>query len=249
MRETNPEQFIEQAIDEILPIIKHVFGDNLKMVGLYGSAATGSFVKRVSDVNILIIVGKSSVDEMLKLSKEGKKGLIDFRITPHILSQKELETSSDVFPVEYQEIQATMRLLYGESMLDSLKIGKSNIRHQVETMLRGEMNSLKQIILMTSRDEKIFKREVLSWSGRQIPLFRAVLRLYNAQSDGCSSLDLYKLIQCLEEHVKVDCSSFRILLDLRLKQDTHVEMNSLITDLTEQYMKMVEAIDAGEFTS
>ncbi len=249
MRETNPEQFIEQAIEEIMPILKDVFGGNLKMVALYGSAATGGFIKRVSDVNILIIVGESSVDQMLRLSKEGKKGLIDYRITPHILSEKELITSADVFPVEYQEIQATMRLLYGEMMLDSLEIGKTNIRHQVESMLRGGMNSLKQIILMTSRDEKIFKRELISWSGRQIPLFRAVLRLYNAQSEGCSSLDILKLIECLEEHVHVDCSAFRALLELRAKQDTPVDMNVLITNLTEQYMKMVEAVDAGEFTS
>ncbi len=247
MREPEPRQFIEKAIGDMLPILKRVFAENLRMVALYGSGATGSFVRGVSDINLLIIIAEPSVDQLLQLAKEGKKGLVDYRVTPHVLSEKELLTSSDVFPVEYQEIAATMRVLYGSSLFESLDIGKKNLRHQIESMLRGGLNSLKQIILLASNDDKIFRRELVSWSGRQIPLFRAVLRLYNAQSEGCSSLDLLKLVSCMEKQTGLSCTAFRQLLDLRDKRDAVIDLTALVTDLNGQYMSIVEAVDAREF--
>ena len=243
MRESNPEQFIEKALEAMIPAIKEVYKEHLLMIALYGSAATGTFVKGVSDINILIVVDLSDAEKLCDLSKSARRSLLDYRITPHILSERELLTSADVFPIEYLEIRDTLRLLYGTSLLDELEIGKKNIRHQVETMLRGELNSLRQILLMTSCEEKILHRELLSWSGRQLPLYRAVLRLYG---DHTAIMAPKQMITLLEKYLQCPCSSLKELVDLRKKKTKmkSPELRSLSTELVTQYLKMVEVVDA-----
>jgi hypothetical protein len=243
MRESEPEQFITKALDTMLPLVEEVYGDDLLMIALYGSAATGAFVRNVSDINLLIIVTKADATQLCALAKKAKRCLQEFRITPQILSKQELLTSADIFPVEYLEIRQSMHLLYGTSLFDELDIGHRNIRHQVETMLRGGLNSLRQILLLTACESKILYRELLSWSGRQIPMYRAILRLYG---DTTVIEDPKGLIKPLEEHLKCSCSSLEALMRLREVQPKDTDLMRLTAELLTQYMQIVEVIDAYE---
>lgn len=246
MRETNPERFIEKGIETIVPMIKETYGSDLCMVALYGSAATGTFIKGVSDINILIVVEHAEAAQLFALAKSARKSLIDYRITPHILSKQELFASADVFPIEYLEIRETMKLLLGENLLEQLEIGDQNVRHQVETMVRGGLNSLRQIILLVSSDEKILRRELLSWGGRQLPLYKSVLRLFKAEPDEYRAHDPREVVASLEKHLGFSCSALAELIDLRDSQASGRPLSDLVSKLLAQYIRLVEAVDGCE---
>lgn len=241
MREGNPDEFIQKALKVMLPEIKEVFGSELLMVSLYGSAATGTFIKGVSDINLLIIVERSDAKRLCMLSKRSRRSLLEYRITPHILTRQELVTSADVFPVEYTEIRETMILLEGDSLFEDLDSSMKNYRHQVESMIRGSLNSLRQILLMTSCEEKILYRELLSWSGRQIPLYRAVLRLFGSSPEGMST---EQMLQVLEKNSGCPCEGLKELANLRGRQTEKHQLHELSSKLLDEYMGLVEVIDA-----
>lgn len=243
MREGTPDEFIQKALKIMIPEIKEVFGDDLLMIALYGSAATGAFIRGVSDINLLIIVEKSDARQLCRLSKRSRRSLLEYRITPHILTKQELMTSADVFPVEYTEIKETMILLEGSPLFDDLTSSMRNYRHQVESMLRGSLNSLRQILLMTSCEEKILHRELLSWSGRQIPLYRAVLRLFGSSPKG---LDTDQMLQVLEDVGGVSCPGLKELANLRGRQTEKHQLHDLSSRLLAEYKTLVEVIDALE---
>lgn len=249
MKESDPQRFIEEGVSKFVKILEEHLADQLKMVALYGSAATGRFVAGVSDINILVITDTLDARHLSVIAGEAKKLLVDHRITVHLLTKAELESSADVFPVEYLEISKTMRLLQGSSLFEDLEIGRQNLRHQIEAMVRGSMNALKQILLLTFSETKLLKRELISWSGRLLPLLRAVLILFGEDTGIYSQDDIGKICAALKRRVGIDCPAFIEVCSLRSEKKQELDVIRLADDLLAEYAALVEAVDACEISS
>jgi predicted nucleotidyltransferase len=210
------------------------------MAALYGSAVTGTYAKEVSDINILAAVSSLTAEDLNRTASLGKKKLSSYRITPLVLTVEELENSSDVFPVEYLEIKETMKLLYGSSLFDSIDPGRQNIRHQVETMTRGALNALRQIILLSSGSGRTFSQELRSWSGRQMPLLKALLRLSEKKPDP------QRYVEQAEELLGCSLDSLKRVKSLREGNISRELLSQLALSLESDYARMAEAVDAFE---
>lgn len=261
VKREDPIVQIPKAMSEFLPIVKHVYGDQLCMVALYGSAATGTWVSGVSDINILIIVEKADPDRLMELGRAlGKRQLIQrYRLTPHILSRQELVSSSDIFPVEYLELQESLELLEGKDLFADLTVSIDNLRHQVEAMTRGSVNTLRQIVISSAGDRKRLQAALQSWGGRQIPLYRAVLRLTSMAKGSESSSqpqgkghdaqlrDLGALISRMAESLGLDKTPFLELQELREQgAKGTIDPLTLIPRLQRQYLLMLDTVDTYE---
>lgn len=248
-------------MSEFLPVVRQVYGDLLSMVALYGSAATGTWVSGVSDINILIVVEKADPDKLIEFGVAlGKRNLIQrYRITPHILSRQELDTSSDIFPVEYLELRETLELVEGENLFADLQVSIENLRHQVEAMTRGSVNTLRQIVIASAGDRRRLQASLKGWSGRQIPLYRAVLRLAamakgsvgaTAGTDTASNQtgkDLGGIISKMAESLGLDKTPFLELQALREQgAKGGVDPLLLIPQLQRQYLLMLDKVDTYE---
>lgn len=243
MKSKDPEVFITEAIEAYMGIVQTVYADSLKMAALYGSAATGTYVPSVSDINLLCVVDPASPRRLFDLGERSRKVTRKYRITPHILSLKELETSSDVFPVEYLEIGETMELLHGTDLISSLEIDRKNLRHQVETMVRGEINSLRQLIITSFSRQKLFALELREWAGRQSALFRGVLRL-TGREQGISRHDI---IEHLAETFDIPQRPLLELEDLREGVKLSRDLQEVVSELLLAYIAVAEKIDGPEY--
>ena len=248
--EVEVDAYVTKAIDVFMPILTGVYGDSLVMTALYGSAAAGGWVQGVSDINILIVVDNADPTRLFELGKSARKTLAKYRITPHILSKKELLTSSDIFPVEYLELKNTMLLIQGDDLFIEMEIANKNLRHQVESMLRGSVQTLRQIILGTSGDSRLLKRTLSDWAGSQLSLFRALISLTDAMkgSAGTEEASTENLISQLASRFDINQEPFDKLLELRtsVSNKASLQLQELVVDLQTQYLAMLDVVDSYE---
>ena len=68
---------MEAKLKAIVDRLKLAAGENLQAVALYGSAVTGEFIAKHSDLNIMCIVKRASATELEKSAR--RRGMVDSR--------------------------------------------------------------------------------------------------------------------------------------------------------------------------
>lgn len=133
---------MQNEIDAFVAGLKENLGANLVSATLYGSAARGEN-SRNSNVNVLILVKQLRIEYISALEKTFRRGEKSARIAPVIWTEAELRESLDVFPIEFEEILANRRVLYGPDAFENLAVDGKNLRHQVEFEIRGKILRLR----------------------------------------------------------------------------------------------------------
>ena len=64
--------------------------------------------------------------------------------SPLLMSEEEVRTSTDCFPIEFHDMQERRRVLFGRDVIASLAIDRSFYRAQVEHELRAKLLRLRQ---------------------------------------------------------------------------------------------------------
>jgi len=242
---------VSHALEAFIPQLKVTYGESLLMTVLYGSAAAGSWVKGVSDVNILAVVDKADPERLIALGKKARKTIEKYRITLHLLSKQELLTSSDIFPVEYLELQDAMVLLQGANLFSEMSIEAVNLRHQVESMLRGGVQTLRRILIMTAGRNKQLLSALKDWSGSQLSLMKALERLTRSGSDnGSGGMNAYRnpaeLATLLGERLNIDSQPLLELLELRTQTAEPDSAEKTATAVQARYLALLEVVDTYE---
>ena len=99
-------------------------GENIAGIYVYGSAAAGNFMPGVSDVNLLVVLRRMDFAFLQANLRTVAAGLRQKIPAPLVLTQGYLESSVDVFPVEFLDIQDNHLVLYGEDIFAALNIPK-----------------------------------------------------------------------------------------------------------------------------
>ncbi len=60
------------------------------------------------------------------------------------MSEQEVQTSTDCFPIEFHDMQERRRVLMGKDVVEKLPIDRSFYRAQVEHELRAKLLRLRQ---------------------------------------------------------------------------------------------------------
>ncbi len=176
----NVDQLPESAAKKVRPYLENMIGllgSNLVTAAVYGSAVTGDYSEKSSDINLILVcedVDLSTLKKSLKLVAKGSRE----RITaPLFFTRRYIETSADVFPIEFLEIKENHLVLYGEDILSGIRVDLKNLRHQCEEQIKGKLVRIRQAYLEVGLKKKgveaLLKRSLSSL----LPVFRNVLRL------------------------------------------------------------------------
>ena len=102
-----------KKIEDLLAELKIAFGDNLISAVLYGSSVTGDSTPEFSRENLFLLLKDDALDlfrpALPALNKWVKAG----HSIPHFFSERRFQDSEDVFPIEFSDIQAHHRILFG----------------------------------------------------------------------------------------------------------------------------------------
>lgn len=216
--------------------LKNCLGGNLKAAYLYGSSVLKEGIPGASDENILLVVDDVSLRLLKTMAPVVKTWMKRGNPVPMIFSLSMMERATDVFPIEFLDIRARHRLLWGDDILKKLDIRLNHFRHQLEFELRGKFLLLTRSYIELEGQEK----KVVQLIGRSLSsvstLFRGVLRLLNRDVPGSQEF----LWQTVGQHCGFDG---KIFLALRHAKEHRKASPSLpVDDLFAGYLKAIGAV-------
>jgi hypothetical protein len=157
--------------------VRDAVGSSLKAISVYGSAAGPDFVSGKSDVNLVVVVDRIDhkvLQSLLDTVKWGKKKRI---VPPLLLTPVYIETSLDVFPIEFTEIRESHVLLTGDDYFAGIEVKPLEMRLECESQLKAAILRTRQAYLEIGMEkggaEQVLHASVTSL----VPVLRAMLRL------------------------------------------------------------------------
>jgi predicted nucleotidyltransferase len=227
---------MEQKLQDLVDRLRKAHQDRLVSVILYGSAASGDHHGEFSDLNVLCVLTRITPAE-LAASEPIFKWWQDGNPTPLLLSEEEVRTSTDCFPIEFHDMQERRRVLFGADVIEKLEIDKTFYRAQVEHELRAKLLRLRQKAAGVLGDKPALLRLMMDSVSNFLVLSRHAL-LLSGIATGWQKREAARNLAALQ----VDASPFDTLLDLRerKKKPGDVDVETLFAN----YLKQIETVVA-----
>jgi predicted nucleotidyltransferase len=175
MSEINLTHKLRVTVDGFIKGLKSIYGEELISVVLYGSAASGEFTRAHSNLNLLIILKNTDLENLKKASGLIKKGKFRF-IQPLFFTESYILDSNDVFPIEFLDMKENYTVLFGKDILKDVSIDIKNLRFQCEQELKVKLINLKQSYLKKKDDITLSNLLFKSFTST-LHILRNVLRL------------------------------------------------------------------------
>jgi hypothetical protein len=134
---------MQKDLDQFVARLVKAHGADLISVVLYGSAAAGDHHPDFSDINTLCVLTEVTPVQLLAAEPVFRWWHERGHPSPLLLSQHEVETSTDCFAIEFHDIREHHRILHGSDVVSGLNIDRKYYRAQVERELRAKLLRLR----------------------------------------------------------------------------------------------------------
>lgn len=127
---------VKFPVEELTPTVlglREALQANLVSCLLYGSAIRGGLIPKISDLNLLIVL-KRSTPEAHELVADRLAG--QSMVDPVVVSRGQLKRLFELFPVRFRSIQRNYRVLAGEDPLATHRPRPEMVRFNCEQSLR-----------------------------------------------------------------------------------------------------------------
>jgi predicted nucleotidyltransferase len=230
--------------EQLVEKLRAALGDGLLSVVLYGSAASGDHEAKFSDVNVLCALRRITPAELAAAEPVFRWWQEKGNPSPLLLTEEELKRSTDCFPIEFHDLRARHRILFGADVVAGMEIGDGYYRAQVEHELRSRLLRLRQKAAAVLSDRDVLRRLLIDSVSTFCVLFRHALTLYGVES-GHSKRDV---IARSGEKFGLNASPFEKLLDLREERvkAKDVEPAGLLGEYMGEIQKVIDAVDLLE---
>ncbi len=202
---------MEKELHELVTKLKEAAGANLKAVVLYGSAVTGEFHPKHSDLNVLLVLERLDAAGLEKLNPASTWWAQKGYPAPLAFSWEELRGYADLFAIELLDIKANHRVLFGEDIFAELTVPVTFHRALVERELSINLIRLRQTYLAQPRDHKALLRLMTASISTFAALFRHALMALGEQPPPYKREAVDRLASLLN----FDAQAFHTLLDVR----------------------------------
>jgi predicted nucleotidyltransferase len=91
------------TLEQLVTQLRAAYGDELRAVVLYGSAAAGEHIPKRSDYNVLVIVESLGLDRLRAAAAVARAWGESGNPPPLTLTVNEWRGSADIFPMEYAD--------------------------------------------------------------------------------------------------------------------------------------------------
>ncbi len=229
----------EAFIDDL----KGTHGKNLASVILYGSAAAGDFIPQQSNYNLLIALHRITPEDLRNAHASIREWHRMGHPVPVYFTVSELKEAADVFPIEFHQMDAARKVLYGSDVLDGMTISDANLRHQTEYELRSKLVQLRRQYIPASASVDGLKNLMAESFTSFAALFRAVLLLNGIEPPATK----HEVVAITVDHLKLDGAVFERIFNIRKNNFAatldEVGANALFSEYMEQIEKVIDSVD------
>jgi len=235
---------MEKVLAQLVEKLNEAFGERLVSVILYGSAAAGDHQQQFSDLNILCVLRDITTRELAESEPVFKWWRGKGNPAPLLLSEREVGTSTDCFPIEFHDIQARHRVLYGANVVSDIVVDESFYRAQVEHELRAKVLRLRQKAGGLLSDKDLLRRLLADSVSTFAVLFRHALVLRGLEA----KMMKREVFEQAREAFGIDPVPFLKLLDLReqVVKPRDLDPVPLLEEYLKQISVVIDAVDTME---
>ena len=231
----------KEIFQEIVSDYQGLFGDDLVGIILYGSATGQDYHPGKSDINFMMILKEAGIerlDRAFDLVKKWRKRKV---ATPLFLTESYVETSLDVFPIEYLSFQRHHLVVHGRGILADLVLKPEFIRLQCEREIKGKLLLLRHAFLETDGKGKAIRNVISQSLGAFAAISEALLYLKGLEIPRGRR----NKILAMAGAFNLDSSIFGKLLDIReeKKKLAGDEMKRLFQTYLKEIRKLANLVD------
>jgi hypothetical protein len=191
---------------------------------LYGGLAKDEFIPEKSDINLMVVVDRVSIELMDSVAPLLRQGAGETRLGVLLLSEEDLQCSADVFPIKFLDIQRYHQVLAGQDVIAGLEIDRAHLRLRCEQEIKNLLLRLRQFYLERARRPELIEatltRAVSSLlinlgvlaelkTGARSPTKLAALA--NAEQLGLKLLPVYQVLALKRGELKPDAAGLKEL--------------------------------------
>jgi predicted nucleotidyltransferase len=231
----------KEIFQEIISDYKGLYGDDLVSIILYGSATGQDYHPGKSDINFMIILTEAGIERLDRAFETVKKWRKRRVATPLFLTENYVETSLDVFPIEYLNFQRHHILVHGRGILADLPLKPQFIRLQCEREIKGKLLLLRHAFLESDGKGKAIKDVISQSLGAFAAISEALLYLKGLETPRGRR----DKIRAMAGAFKLDSIIFEKLLDIReeKKKPGGDEMKRLFQTYLGEIRKLAKLVD------
>ncbi|MBA2565456.1 MAG: nucleotidyltransferase domain-containing protein [Gemmatimonadetes bacterium] len=168
----------KMTLDDLVAQLRSAYGEDLRAVVLYGSAAAGEHIPERSDTNVLVIVDRLDMETLGREAAVARGWADAGNPAPLTLTTEEWRGSADIFPMEYADILERHRVLHGEPPFDGIRVDGEHLRLQLENQALGKLLRLRQGILSAGGDGRRLVELLAASLSTFMVILRGVARLH-----------------------------------------------------------------------
>ena len=210
-------------LPEITGDYKALYGDDLVSVILYGSATGPNFQPGQSDINLMIVLTEDGIEHLDQafdvVNKWRKSGVA----VPLFLTEEYIQTSLDVFPIEYLNFRNNHVLVFGKEILKDLEFSPEFLRLQCEREIKGKLLLLREAFLETSGKGRALKGLILQALPSLMAIFEAILHLKKLTIPK----ERREIVRAMADAFNLEHRVFEGLLDIKEKKSKISDEESL----------------------
>jgi len=230
----------EKTIAQVVQQVREAFGTDLVCLALYGSAVGEDFVAGRSDLNFAIVLERIEFAHLKALHPHVPKWHKLRVATPLLLDRQFLDRGRDVFPMEFHDIKAQHRVLYGEEVFATLAIASRHLRYQAEHEARGKLLRLRALYADVGAERKRLEALMLD----SVKTFVIIMRNFIRLRAGESHTHYPQVLEQFEAHFHVSFAAMRQLIRIKLGSekwppDIDATFNAYLTEVE----RLIELID------
>ena len=234
-----PESQINDKIQEFVKRVRDAAGPNVEAIVLFGSAATADFHPGLSNVNLFCVLRDASFPSLQALSPAIKWWNRQRQPPPLCMTRTELVHSADVFAIELLDMVRNHRVLFGDDVLQGLKISTHLHRIQVEYELREKLILLRKHFLAAADDDTHLWDVLL----HSVPSFATLFGHALIALGFDAAAGRHQAIQALSKQVQFDPSAFEQALNVREGKIDKKQLD--VHDLCGRYLTSIEKVVAA----
>jgi len=235
---------MEHQFGAFVDDLRTTHGKNLSSVILYGSAAAGDFVPIQSDYNILVALHKIGPEDLRNAHACVREWARLGHPIPVYFTVSELQSASDVFPIEFHQMSVARRVLFGTDDLAGVTISDNFLRLQTEYELRSKLIQLRRQYIPASVSVDGLKKLMADSLASFAALFRAVLILKGLDPPATK----HEIVALTALQLKIDGTPFEKIFNIRENNFTESldekSANALFGEYMEQIENTIRAVDS-----
>jgi hypothetical protein len=163
--------------EKVAAQIAENLGDNLKAMVLFGTAIRGGYAPAHQEVNIMMMVEDASTEALGPIEKSLAGWVKKGHAAPLIFESSEWEGSTDVFPIEIEEMREGYRLVAGTDPFEGIVTNRDDLRQELEREVRGKLLHLRAQYAAFAPNGRALTRLITDSAPTFFVLMRALVRL------------------------------------------------------------------------